>query len=167
MSVRPIDVSQSAEWKALQAHYDSIGSKLKMTDLFAADPDRFDAFRYCMGDLLRLKLHYLSNSFVRFSKTLAIGEHSILVDYSKHIVTHDTLTMLISLARARGVEAGRDAMLCGERINTTEHRPVLHTALRNRANTPVFVDNKDVMPAVNRVLEQMKAFTNRVVSGFS
>ncbi len=51
MSVRPIDVSQSAEWKALQAHYDSIGSKLKMTDLFAADPARFDAFRYCLGEL--------------------------------------------------------------------------------------------------------------------
>jgi hypothetical protein len=51
MSVRPIDVSQSDEWKALQAHYDSIGSKLKMTDLFAADPARFDAFRYCLGEL--------------------------------------------------------------------------------------------------------------------
>jgi glucose-6-phosphate isomerase len=88
-----------------------------------------------------------------------------LVDYSKNIVTEDTLKLLFDLARARGVEAARDRMFSGEKINFTENRAVLHIALRNRSNTPIMVDGKNVMEDVNAVLTKMKTFTNAVRSG--
>lgn len=73
--------------------------------------------------------------------------------------------MLFSLARARKVEQARDAMFSGQKINFTEDRAVLHTALRNRGNQAILVDGKNVMPDVNAVLEHMKQFTNSVLSG--
>jgi len=89
----------------------------------------------------------------------------ILVDYSKNLVTETVMQMLVDLAKSRGVEAARERMFSGEKINFTEDRAVLHVALRNRANTPILVDGKDVMPEVNRVLEKMKSFCQRVRSG--
>lgn len=73
--------------------------------------------------------------------------------------------MLIDLAKSRKVEAGRDSMFGGEKINFTEDRAVLHIALRNRSNKPIIVNGKDVMPAVNAVLDHMKEFCNEVISG--
>ena len=89
----------------------------------------------------------------------------MLLDFSKTGIDARTLTLLIELAAERGVPERRDLMFTGARINTTENRPVLHIALRNRANTPILVDGKNVMPEVNEVLERMGAFATGVRSG--
>ncbi|EGD75435.1 glucose phosphate isomerase a [Salpingoeca rosetta] len=133
----------SAAWKALQEHYDTVGKSLNMRELFASDAKRFKDFS--------LKLDF--------------GEGDFLVDFSKNRVNKDTMKLLFDLARERGVEAGRDKMFSGEPINFTEGRSVLHIALRNRSNTPILVDGKDVMPSVNAVLDHMKEFTEAVRSG--
>ncbi|WLS09820.1 glucose-6-phosphate isomerase [Shinella sumterensis] len=99
--------------------------------------------------------------FARYSVTL----EDFLFDYSKCAVNDAVLDGLEELARKAGVETKRDAMFAGEIINITEERAVLHTALRNRANTPVLVDGKDVMPDVNAVLDAMGAFSDGVRSG--
>ena len=112
---------------------------MHMRDMFAQDEQRFVKFSLVHDDLL--------------------------LDYSKHRITEKTLPLLLQLARDSDVEGWRDRMFSGEKINFTEHRAVLHTALRNRSNTPVLVDGKDVMPEVNRVLAQMRVFSNRVRSG--
>src|SRR5512139_546367 len=125
-------------WRRLAAHRDHVRT-LQLRDLFRDDPHRFDALTFRLDDLL--------------------------VDLSKHLVTRDTLPLLAGLARARGVEALRDRMFAGERINSTEDRAVLHVALRNRSDRPVLVDGRDVMPDVRRVLKQMRGFTNQVRSG--
>jgi len=123
---------------ALVAHHERV-KDLHMRDLFAADPGRFDNYSLRLGD--------------------------ILFDYSKNRVTDETLGLLFNLARQAGVEARRDAMFAGEKINRTENRAVLHVALRNRANRPILVDGRDVMPGVNKVLNQMRIFCGRVHSG--
>ena len=110
-----------------------------MRDLFNANPKRFDTFSLTHEDLL--------------------------LDYSKHRITSETLTLLFQMAREANIENWRDRMFSGEKINITENRAVLHTALRNRSNTPVYVDGKDVMPEVNAVLAQMRSFTEKVRSG--
>ncbi|KAJ3062068.1 hypothetical protein HDU98_002033 [Podochytrium sp. JEL0797] len=138
------NVTHTPEWKALQAHYDATGKSLKMTDLFAADASRFSAF---------------STTFQ------GKNEQNLLLDISKNIVTKETLTLLLNVAKAQGVEQMRGKMFSGEKINTTEGRAVLHVALRNRSNRPIIVDGKDVMPDVNRVLDQMKATSNAIRSG--
>ncbi|MGV4892356.1 glucose-6-phosphate isomerase, partial [Streptomyces viridosporus] len=89
----------------------------------------------------------------------------LYVDYSKHLVTDETLALLRELAEATGVFALRDAMFRGERINTTEDRAVLHTALRAPREAVVEVDGQNVVPAVHAVLDQMAAFADRVRSG--
>ena len=89
----------------------------------------------------------------------------LYVDYSKHRSTDETLTLLLALARQQGVETWRDRMFAGDKINGTEGRAVLHTALRNRGGTPVRVDGEDVMPLVMGVLAKMRAFTDRLRSG--
>eukprot|EP01012_Entosiphon_sulcatum_P051217 TRINITY_DN7033_c0_g1_i1.p1 TRINITY_DN7033_c0_g1~~TRINITY_DN7033_c0_g1_i1.p1 ORF type:complete len:562 (-),score=126.85 TRINITY_DN7033_c0_g1_i1:47-1732(-) len=137
----PPHVAQS--WTALRQHYDEVGRSLQLTRLFEEDPKRFE----------------------QFSTTLRLenGEY-LLVDYSKNIATQETLRLLRNLAVEAGVERIRDRMFAGERINVTENRAVLHVALRNRANTPIVVDGQDVMPAVNKVLAQMRAFVHKVHS---
>ena len=122
----------------LVAHFNT-AKDLSMRELFAADPDRFGKFSLRLGDLL--------------------------FDYSKNRVTDETMRLLFDLARQAGVESRRDAMFSGQKINRTENRAVLHVALRNRSNRPIFVDGEDVMPEVNRVLEQMRVFCDRVHSG--
>src|ERR1700738_1876921 len=131
-------LTQSPAWKVLQEHRARV-SNLHRRALFAQDPKRFEAFSLQAGELL--------------------------IDYSKNRVTAETMRLLLALARQAEVERFRDRMFAGERINTTEDRPVLHVALRNRANRPILVDGKDVMPEVRAVLAKMRAFTEQVRSG--
>ncbi len=125
-------------WKKLTDHYE-IMQNVHMRDLFAEDPERFNTFS------------------IRFN--------DILVDYSKNIITGETLKLLIGLADETGLRDAIEKMFSGDKINQTENRAVLHIALRNRKNTPIFVDGKDVMAEVNAVLEKMKDFSDRVISG--
>ena len=124
----------SAEvWDELgQAGADASGRRI--TALFDRNPDRFREFSTRLGDMV--------------------------LDFSKTAIDAHALTLLIQLAETRGVPARRDAMFQGDPINATEGRAVLHTALRNRANKPVMVDGKDVMPEVNAVLDRMAAFSD-------
>jgi len=125
-------------WQKLCQHQQATVST-HMRDLFASDPNRFDKYSLKFTD--------------------------ILFDYSKHRINDETLPLLMQLAREANIEDWRDRMFAGEKINITENRAVLHTALRNRSNTPVFVDGKDVMPEVNAVLAQMRQFSDKVRSG--
>ncbi|KAJ3233901.1 hypothetical protein HDU78_006159 [Chytriomyces hyalinus] len=138
-----MSVTTTPEWIALQKHYDHAGKATRTTDLFAADAARFD----------------------KFSSTFTGKDGDILLDYSKNILSEDTRALLLALARARGIEGMRDRMFKGDKINSTENRAVLHVALRNRSNTPIMVDGKDVMPDVNRVLDQMKSTSDAIRSG--
>lgn len=97
--------------------------------------------------------------------TLNTDHGDILVDYSKNLVTEEVMKMLIGLAKSRGVENAREQMFTGEKINFTENRAVLHIALRNCSNVPILVDGKDVVPEVNKVLDKMKHFCQKVRSG--
>jgi glucose-6-phosphate isomerase len=131
-------LTDSAPWKALRAHHASLHD-LPMRVMFEQDPDRFQKFSLRFED--------------------------ILYDYSKNRITIGTLRLLLDLARFADVEAWRDRMFRGEKINSTENRAVLHTALRNRSSRPIYVDGEDVMPGINRVLAHMKEFSNDVRSG--
>ncbi|EDV98416.1 glucose-6-phosphate isomerase [Drosophila grimshawi] len=131
-------------YKKLQEYYNGHNKELVIKDLFVNDPKRFTKYS------LRLQ-------------TPTDGE--ILLDYSKNRVNEDVWPLLLELAKARRVEAARDAMFSGQHINITENRAVLHTALRNRGLEPVLVDGKDVMPDVRAELQHMKEFTNKVISG--
>ena len=133
-----IDPSATEAWKKLKDHCGDAGS-LHMKDLFSQDPTRFD--------------------------THSIQFEDIIVDYSKNRITAETLRLLLDLAAACEVRDAIKRMFSGDPINETENRAVLHTALRNRSNTPVLVDGRDVMPAVNEVLGRMKAFSQSVRSG--
>ena len=125
-------------WQELKAHHAAIAD-LHLRDLFAADPDRFDRFSRRFGDLL--------------------------VDFSKHRVTGETLGLLIELARQAQVPAWIARMFDGETINHTERRSVLHVALRNRSDRPILVKGQDVMPEVNAVLEHMRKFADQIRRG--
>ena len=129
---------RSAVWQALGRHAVAMAAA-HLRGLFADDPERFARFSLRVDDLL--------------------------LDYSKNRITDETLRLLLDLARQADVAGWRDRMFAGERINTTEQRAVLHTALRNRSNRPVVLDGQDVMPAVNAVLAQMRDFSERVRSG--
>ena len=131
-------LTTSAIWQTLVKHQQEIAPK-HMRELFEEDPRRFDKFSLRFND--------------------------ILLDYSKNRITEETMTRLLQLAREAHVEEWRDRMFSGEKINFTENRAVLHTALRNRGDKPVLVDGQDVMPNVRRVLQQMRDFTERVRSG--
>ena len=130
--------TQTPAWKALRDHHASMATA-QMRDLFAADPGRFERFSILWEDMI--------------------------VDYSKHRITTETMSLLLSLARESDVASWRDRMFAGERINFTEGRAVLHTALRNRSDRPVTVDGVDVMPGVRKVLSHMREFSDAVRSG--
>ena len=98
-------------------------------------------------------------------KQFTIRFQDILLDYSKNRVTHETLRLLLKLPEQTNLRDAINKLFSGDAINATENRAVLHTALRNRKNTPVLVDGQDVMPEINAVLARMKSFTNRVRSG--
>ncbi|XP_046677406.1 glucose-6-phosphate isomerase isoform X1 [Homalodisca vitripennis] len=142
MENRP-KLSEEPAWKKLQDVFTRSGSKLNIQKSLKDEPKRFDIFS--------LKI-----------QTPKDGE--ILIDYSKNRINDEVFNLLLELARARKVEAARDAMFSGAEINFTEHRAVLHTALRNRSNKPILVGGKDVMPEVNGVLQHMKEFCQQVIS---
>ncbi len=127
-----------SSWKNLQNHFAAI-EKAQMRDMFKNDAKRFEKF--------------------------SIEFNDILVDYSKNRINEETLQLLLQLANERNLKTAIEAMFSGEKINNTEKRAVLHTALRNRSNRAVFVDGEDVMPGINAVLEKMKGFCEKVRSG--
>ena len=134
--VTPLDTRP--EWKALATHADKV-RPLHLRELFRDDPKRGDE--------------------------LAIEGLDIHFDYSKQRVTRETVQMLLALAKACGVEARRDAMFRGDKINVAENRAVLHVALRAPKGTVIQVDGRDVVPEVHQVLDAMSAFADRVRSG--
>ncbi|MFD1659839.1 glucose-6-phosphate isomerase [Streptomyces caeni] len=131
-------LDRTPEWTALAEHREELG-EVHLRDLFAAEPGRGSGYVLQVGDL-----------------------H---VDYSKHLVTDETLRLLRELAAARDVVGLRDAMLRGDRINTTENRAVLHTALRAPRNAVIEVDGENVVPRVHAVLDKMAGFAGRIRSG--
>ena len=144
MASIPDKPTLSAAWPRLRAAAEAMRSGgATIPALFRADPERF----------------------ARLHAVFAGREGEILLDYSKNRVTAEVLADLIALAREMGVEASTRSMFAGDRINITENRAVLHVALRNRSNTPILVDGHDVMPGVNRVLEQMGTFATQIRSG--
>ena len=133
-----INFTQTQAYKYLADHYISINANT-LKDLFAADPSRFEKFSVRLED--------------------------ILLDYSKNRVDEQTIALLMQLARECKLDDAIKAMFGGEKINVTEGREVLHTALRNQSGAPVLVGGEDVMPKVKAVLAHMKDFTNRILSG--
>lgn len=131
-------VEATASWKALTAHYATM-SNTQVRDLFGADASRFDKMHLKFEDLL--------------------------LDYSKNCVTEETMSLLYKLAEESDVIGKAKEMFSGAKINNTEGRAVLHVALRNQSNTPIYVDGKDVMPEVNEVLAKIKTFTENVRDG--
>jgi len=136
--LKKINPTETQSWKNLTNHFKKMKS-VHMKDLFASDPDRFEKYS------------------IRFN--------GILVDYSKNIITEETRSLLLKLTDDVGLRDALNNMFSGERINETEDRAVLHTALRNRINTPVCVNGKDVMPEVKAVLSKMKDFSENIISG--
>jgi glucose-6-phosphate isomerase len=132
------EAATSPLWQKLQAIERELNQK-SLRDLFKEDKNRFEAF--------------------------SVTDEDLLLDFSKTKTSRAALSLLLELAGAAGVEARRDAMFAGERINLTENRPVLHVALRNRSNRPILVDGTDVMPEVNEVLGRMSRFSDAVRSG--
>ncbi|MGT5761287.1 glucose-6-phosphate isomerase [Escherichia coli] len=137
--MKNINPTQTAAWQALQKHFDEM-KDVTIADLFAKDSDRFSKFSATFDD-------------------------QMLVDYSKNRITEETLAKLQDLAKECDLAGAIKSMFSGEKINRTENRAVLHVALRNRSNTPILVDGKDVMPEVNAVLEKMKTFSEAIISG--
>jgi len=133
-----IDFTTTQSYKYLTDHYiDVVSQSLK--GLFDSDNERFAKFS------------------VQFEE--------ILLDYSKNRITDQTIALLLQLAKECRLNDAISAMFSGEIINATEGRPVLHIALRNQSNTPIYVDGKDVMPDVNSVLQHMKEFSHAIISG--
>ncbi len=130
--------AETKSWHQLTMHYLSMQA-VHLNELFQEDPRRFEKFHTQFED--------------------------ILIDYSKNIITEETLQLLKSLTEECELNEAIQSMFKGERINETENRSVLHYALRNRTNNPVLADGKDVMPEVNKVLDQMKYFSNNLLSG--
>ena len=137
--MKNINPTQTQAWQALEAHF-AANKETQLKDLFAQDPKRFDKFSLTFGG-------------------------DILVDYSKNLITEETLKLLVDLAKETDLRSAIDAMFNGDKINMTEGRSVLHVALRNRSDRPIACDGKDVMPEVNAVLAKMKGFCEKVIGG--
>ncbi len=133
-----VNPSQTSTWKLLQQHFEEV-KNLQIKDLFKEDPDRFAKYSFALP--------------------------GIVCDFSKNILKDETLQLLLQLVNDCGLQEAIKAMFNGEKINETEGRPVLHTALRNFSGEQVLVDGKDVMPDVKKVQAQMKIFCNKIHSG--
>ncbi len=131
-------VTRTEAWKALEVHHRAVAGQ-SMREMFEGDPNRFSKF----------SLHF----------------EDILLDYSKNRVSAETMRLLFALAAQADLKTWTGRMFSGDRINITEDRAVLHVALRNRSNRPILVDGKDVMPEVNRVLKQMRGFSDAIRTG--
>src|SRR5213080_3868092 len=129
---------QTSAWQALEENADAL-RETHLRDLFAADPER--------------------------GETLSVEAEGLFLDYSKNRITGETLRLLFELAEERGVAERRDAMFAGEKINVTEHRAVLHVALRAPKGERIEVDGEDVVPKVHGVLDRMSDFSERIRSG--
>ncbi|MFT3750259.1 MAG: glucose-6-phosphate isomerase [Agriterribacter sp.] len=138
MAFPSINPQHTQAWKNLSGYYNSIKDK-KIKALFQENPSRFDQYSVLFDD--------------------------ILFDYSKNLVDDKGMTLLFSLAKECKLNEAIEAMFTGEKINQTENRSVLHTALRNFSGKPVLSDGQDVMPDVQRVLQQMKTFAAKIHSG--
>ncbi len=138
MAQRRMRLKSCPEWKALKAHFDQV-RELHLRQLFADDPAR--------------------------AEKLSLEACDLFLDYSKNRVTGETMDLLLALCGPVNLRAAIDDLFAGRKINETEKRAVLHIALRNRANRPILVDGKDVMPEVNAVLDKMSAFSRKVRSG--
>ena len=136
-SINDTPLTETKEWIALRKHYMQM-KNTHMRDLFK-NKQRFEEF--------------------------SVKDLSILLDYSKNIITKETMSLLFELASASGVKEYAEKMFKGEKINFTENRAVLHIALRNRSNSEILLDGKDVMPGINSVLERMKDFSCKVRKG--
>ncbi len=133
-----INPLKTKAWKNLGKHYRTV-KNMHMRDMFAADPERSGKFSIKLDD--------------------------IFLDYSKNIITEETLRLLLDLAAETKVKESIDKMFSGDKINETENREVLHTALRNRSDEPVYVDGENVMPEVRSVLKKIEEFSDKVISG--
>lgn len=133
-----INPANTAAWKKLQEHYKEI-KQVSLQELFENDPKRFDKFSCCTKDLV--------------------------LDYSKNRITEKTMGLLVDLAKECQLEKSRSLFFSGAAINATEHRAVLHTALRNFSSQPIYVEGKNVMPEVKKVLRQMQSFCESVHNG--
>ena len=131
-------INQSPIWQSLNQHKKDIES-ISLREMFKSDPNRFNQFHIQFNDLL--------------------------LDYSKHRISKETISLLVKLAKEADVEGWRNRMFEGEKINSTEHRAVLHTALRNQNISPIISDGEDVMPRVKSVLKKMRRFSEEVRSG--
>jgi len=129
---------RTAAWRALKTHFRLMKDR-QIKDLFSEDPERYQKHS------------------IRFE--------DILFDYSKNIINDETLRLLLALAGEAGVAGAVERMFSGDRINETEDRAVLHTALRNRSNTPILLSSRDIMPEVNAVLGQMERFSAKIIDG--
>lgn len=136
--LQKINPLKTESWKKLSSHYESM-KDVHMKEMFQEDPERFSEFSLEFED--------------------------ILVDFSKNRINRETVKLLLQLAEEVKLKDSIEKLFNGDKINGTEDRAVLHTALRNRSNSPVYVDGKDVMPGVNAVLSQMKDFSEGVISG--
>ncbi len=132
-------LTSSAEWNAVQQHFNDFAQNFSIKKAFQADPDRFKKFSLTFND--------------------------ILFDFSKNRISEETLRLLLALTEQANLKQKTEQMFNGEIINITEKRAVLHTALRNRANTPVYLKGEDVMPKINQELEKMRIFSEKVRSG--
>lgn len=138
--MKNINPRHTKAWKVLQDHFNTM-KDVRMSELFAQDEQRFLSFSVVFDD-------------------------QMLVDFSKNRITSETLCKLQALAEECNLQDAIVSMFNGEKINNSEDRAVLHIALRNLSNTPIIVDDKDIMPEVNAVLSKMKQFCERVISGF-
>jgi glucose-6-phosphate isomerase len=134
-----INPTTTQAWFVLKKHFEEEMNRKQMKDLFAADPNRFE--------------------------TYSIKKDGVLFDYSKNIISEKTLQLLFQLAKECGLDKAIEAQFSGKAINETENRAVLHTALRNFSGQPVVLDGKDVMPGIQKVLQQMKTFCNKIHQG--
>lgn len=133
-----INPANTVAWKKLQEHYKEI-KQVSLQELFENDPKRFDKFSCCTKD--------------------------VVLDYSKNRITQKTMGLLVDLAKECQLEKCRSLFFSGAAINATEHRAVLHTALRNFSSQPIYVEGKNVMPEVKKVLRQMKSFCESIHNG--
>ncbi|MES9949315.1 MAG: glucose-6-phosphate isomerase [Candidatus Thiodiazotropha sp.] len=132
------EINQTDEWMALEKHWAEV-EPLQMRDLFQQGPER--------------------------AEQMSIRQCGIMLDYSKNRINARSMNLLLELAQAVDVDGWRRRMFSGERLNITENRAVLHVALRNRSNQPIWFDGEDVMPSVNAVLQRMESFSESVRCG--
>jgi glucose-6-phosphate isomerase len=132
-----INPTNTDSWKKLQEHFAT--NDFEMRSLFEYNPERFSQF--------------------------SVQRENYLFDYSKNLIDEKTLELLLNLAKECKLEDGIKAMFSGDIINETEHRAVLHTALRDFSPKPIMVDGENIKPEIKKVLDQMKAFSEKIISG--